>query len=218
MIFNFQFALDIFPSLFNAFLVSLGAAAGGYVLAVVLAMAWTLLKRSKIKSLSVIFSFFTEFVRSTPLLVQLYFLYFVGPQFGVKLSPFWTGVIGLGVHYSTYLAEVYRSALNAIPVGQWEAAVALNFPQIVAWRRLIIPQTIPLALPSMANYGISIIKDTPILSAITLIEVLQTAKIIGSETFRYIEPITIVGVIFLIFSLIAGYLSRVLETKVRIHY
>lgn len=218
MMFKWDFAWQILPTLLHAFLISLQAALGGYVLAVFVALVWTLLKRSSNPLVRSITAFVTEFLRSTPLLVQLYVLYYAGPEFGLRLSPLWTGVIGLGLHYSTYLSEVYRAALNAVPAGQWEAATSLNFPVFTAWRRLIIPQAIPLALPAMANYWIAMLKDTPIVSAITLLEVLHTAKIIGSNTFRYIEPITIVGILFLITSLLASALARAIEDKVRIQY
>src|SRR5690606_13471664 len=95
---------------------------------------------------------FVEFVRSTPLLIQLYFLYYVLPDYGLSLSPFATGVIALGVHYACYTAEVYRAGIEAVPRGQWEAARALNLSPAATWRHVILPQAVPATLPMLGNY------------------------------------------------------------------
>jgi len=152
-----------------------------------------------------------------PLLVQLYFLfYFVLPKAGLVLSPFLAGVLALGLHYSCYTSEVYRAGINAIGSGQWQAAKALNLTRWQTYRWVILPQAIPPVIPALGNYLIAMFKDAPLLSAITVLGILQRAKIIGNETFRYVEPITIVGVVFLLLSLPSGLAVGWLERHLKV--
>jgi polar amino acid transport system permease protein len=122
-------------------------------------------------------------------------------------------VIALGLHYSTYTSEVYRAGIEGIPRGQWDAAAALNFNRWQTFRHIIVPQAIPPVVPALGNYIVSMFKDTPLLSAITVLEVLQQAKLIGAQTFRYIEPLTLVGALFLVLSLISAAGIRVVEHR-----
>jgi polar amino acid transport system permease protein len=147
---------------------------------------------------------FIEFIRSTPLLIQIFFLYFVFPKFGIVLPALVAGILALGLHYSTYCAEVYRAGLENVPRGQWEAATALNLAPMATFRDIILPQAIPPIIPALANYLVALFKETPLLSAIAVLELMQTAKIIGSDTFRYLEPITLVGLFFLVMSLVSA--------------
>src|SRR3546814_334545 len=121
------------------------------------------------------------------------------------------GVLALGLHYGSYCSEVYRAGLENIPRGQWEASIALNLSPYHTFRDVIIPQAIPPVVPALGNYFVALFKETPLLSAIAVLELMQTAKILGSQTFRYTEPITLVGIYFLIFSLVAAALVRRLE-------
>jgi polar amino acid transport system permease protein len=157
---------------------------------------------------------FIEFVRSTPLLIQVFVLYWlVPPVTGFKMSAFVTGVVALGVHYATYTAEVYRAGIDAVPKGQWEAAVALNLPRSRVWTAVVLPQAIPRVLPALGNYTISMFKETPLLLAIGVLDVLNRAKEVGADTFRVVEPYTLAGVLFLLVSLPASLLVRRLERR-----
>jgi len=155
-----------------------------------------------------------EFIRSTPLLVQLFFLYFSLPMLlPVAASAFVTGVIALGLHYATYLSEVFRSGIDAVPKGQWEAATALHLSKKKMWLSIILPQAIPPVIPVMGNYLIVIFKETPALMAITLVEMLLTAKNAVSQSYRVFEPYTIVGIIFIVVSLAFSYGIQLIERK-----
>ncbi|MGE8682521.1 MAG: ectoine/hydroxyectoine ABC transporter permease subunit EhuD, partial [Achromobacter marplatensis] len=159
--------------------------------------------------------FVIEFVRSTPLLVQMYFLFSVLPLTGAQMSPLTTGIVALGLHYAAYCAEVYRAGIEAVPRGQWEAATALNMSR---WRTaigVVLPQAIPPVVPALGNYLVAMFKDTPLLSAITVVELLQQSKMIGSATFRYTEPLTLVGLLFLALSLVAAWGVRGLEARLQ---
>lgn len=193
---DWNFAMDIMPRLIKATWVTLNATVVGFIIAILLGLVWAIAGRSKRRWITLPVKGVTEFIRSTPLLVQFFFIFYVLPNAGIVLSPFAAGVIGLGLHYSTYIAEVYRSGIDSIPRGQWEASIALNFSRTRTWLNVILPQAIPPVLPMLGNYFIVLFKETPLLSAITLVELMSTAKIIGSESFRYLEPFTIVGLLF----------------------
>lgn len=204
MSFDFDFAWEILPDLGSALVVTVEATLGGMVLALGLGLVWAVLRRSRRGWVSRPAGLVVEFVRSTPLLVQIYFLFYVLPETGLALSPLTTGVLALGLHYSAYAAEVYRAGIDSVPRGQWEAATALGFSRAHTWRTVVLPQAIPPVIPALGNYLVAMFKDTPLLAAITVLELLQTAKLIGAETFRYLEPLTLVGVMFLVLSLLSA--------------
>lgn len=216
MIWDWEFSVAILPEILRGLGVTLLAVFCGTAIALTLGLVWATARRSGSRFVSWPVATFVEFVRSTPVLVQIYFLYYVLPSLGVVLSPLVAGVIALGLHYSCYTSEVYRAGINAIPRGQWDAARALNFSRWKSYRHIILPQAIPPIIPALGNYVIAMFKDTPLLSAITVLEILQRAKIVGNETFRYLEPFTIVGVIFLILSLVSGLAVTRLERRLKV--
>jgi len=211
MIWSWSYAWEVVPALLEALVVTLEATFLGFGLALVLGLVWAVLRRSHRRVVRTPVAWLVEFVRSTPLLVQLYFLFYVLPKVGVSASPLLTGVLALGLHYSAYTSEVYRAGIDGVPRGQWEAALALNLTRSQRFRRIILPQAIPPVIPALGNRLVAIFKDTPLLAAITVLELLQRAKLLGAETFRYLEPLTLVGVIFLILSLLSSRLIRRVE-------
>jgi ectoine/hydroxyectoine ABC transporter, permease protein EhuD len=205
------FATSILPILGIGLIVTLKAAAVGYAIALVLGLVLALLRRSRIKAVSWAVACFTEFVRDTPLLVQLFFLYYVLPDFGIVLPAFMTGALALGLQYSAYTSEVYRGGINAIPRGQWEAATALNLTRLQLYRDIIIPQMIPRIVPSLGNYLVSMLKETPVLSVVTVLDMLGLANMIGERTFDYLVPLSMVGLIFLPLTLTCSALIHFIE-------
>lgn len=212
---KWDFTWEILPRLLLATGNTLLAAGAGYAIALVLGLVLALAQRTPFRPLTFTVREIVEFIRSTPLLLQIFFVFYVGPQFSLQLSPWVSGMIAIGLHYACYLSEVYRGGLDSVPKGQWEAATALNMTTTQKYRRVIIPQAIPPALSGMGNYLVGIFKDTPMLSVIGVAELIHTANAIGSEHYRFLEPITIVGIIFLAISLPAAGLIRLLEGYVR---
>ncbi|APU13491.1 MULTISPECIES: ectoine/hydroxyectoine ABC transporter permease subunit EhuD [Actinoalloteichus] len=210
---NWDVFWDSVPALLDGLVVALQATVLGYLIALVLGLGFALLRRSTKLWISVPASIVIEFIRSTPLLVQLFFLFYVLPEVGISFSTLTTAAIGLGVHYATYVSEVYRSGIDGVPVGQWEAARALNLPVRRTWTSVILPQALPRAMPALANYVIAMFKDTPTLVAITVVEMLTVARAIGSETFLYAEPITMAGILYLVTALVMSWLARILERR-----
>lgn len=195
------FSISILPILGIGLIVTIEATVLGFAVALILGLIFALLRRTRVRLIAWPVAVVIEFIRDTPLLVQLYFLYFVLPKYGVVLPELFTGVLALGLQYSAYTSEVYRAGLNAIHLGQWEAATALNLTRARTYRDVVIPQAIPRIIPALGNYLVSMIKDTPILSTVTVVEMLNLAKLIGDRTFRYLVPLSMVGVIFLILTI-----------------
>jgi len=205
------YALQILPELLKALPVTIGATVLGFMLACLLGLPLAVIRYAggRIGSRAVVC--WVELIRSTPLLVQLFVLFYVLPLYGIAVSPFATGVIGLGLHYSTYISEVFRGGIEAVPKGQWEAARALNIGPRRTWMAIILPQAVPPMVPVLGNYLITMFKETPMLSAITVVELLQTAKGLGSSSFRYVEAFTLVGCLFFVLSYGSSLLVRGVE-------
>ncbi|OCC06394.1 ectoine/hydroxyectoine ABC transporter permease subunit EhuD [Labrys sp. WJW] len=198
------YAQSILPILLIGLTVTLQAAAAGFAIALVLGLVFALMRRSRLRLVSWTTAFVVEFLRDTPLLVQLFFLYYVLPDYGIALPAFLTGAIALGLQYSAYTSEVYRGGIEAVPRGQWEAATALNMSRWQLYRNVIIPQMVPRILPTMGNYLIAMLKETPVLSVVTVLEMLGLANMIGENTFEYLVPLSMVGIIFLILTLVCS--------------
>jgi polar amino acid transport system permease protein len=190
------YALSILPILGIGLIVTLKAALAGFAIALVLGLVWCLLRRSRLRAVSWTTTAIVEFIRDTPLIVQLFFLYYVLPEYGVTLPAFLTGAIALGLQYSAYTSEVYRGGFDAVPRSQWEAAIALNLSRFRVYRDIVIPQAIPRITPAMGNYAVSMLKETPVLSVVTVLDMLNLANMIGDRTFEYLVPLSMVGLIF----------------------
>ena len=205
---------DFMPDFWQGLLVTLQALALGSVLSFSLGLVWTLLMRTPSRWVRWPVGAVTEFVRNTPLLVQLFFLFYVLPEWGLAFSALTTGVFAIGLHYSTYTMQVYRAGIEAVPVGQWEAATALNLPRRRTWTAVILPQAVRRVVPALGNYVIAMLKDTPLLMTITVLEMLGRARLFSQQNFRFTEPLTVIGVAFIVISYLASLLLRTLERRV----
>jgi polar amino acid transport system permease protein len=213
MDFDFAFAWSIVPDLLNGLWVTVQVVVMGFVLAVLIGLLLAIAQRAKSAWLRGLCAGYSSFFRSTPLMVQLYVLFFALPLAGLTLPAFATGVIGLGLYYAAYIAEAFRGAIDDIPAGQWEAAQALDFDNATTWQRLIIPQALKPMLPVLGNYLIGMFKETPLLAVITLPELFQAAKQIAGMTYRYNEPYTLMALMFLAISVPTSLLFRYLERR-----
>ncbi|WP_336331472.1 ectoine/hydroxyectoine ABC transporter permease subunit EhuD [Pseudomonas putida] len=211
--FDWEFAAQILPGLVKAALNTVMVTVTGFAIALVLGLFLAVARRSHHSWLSWPAGGVIEFFRSTPLLIQVYFLFYVFPNYGLNLTALQAGIIGIALHYACYTAEVYRAGLDAIPRGQWEAVTALSMSPLGAYRSILLPQALRPIIPALGNYLMAMLKDTPVLSAITVVEIMQQAKNIGSESFRYLEPITMVGVFFLLLSLGLAWCVRRVEDR-----
>ena len=212
---DWDFVWQIMPTLLEGFKITILATILGAAVAMAAGLGLAIARRSPVAAISRTVGFVSEFIRGTPLLVQLYFIFYVLPDIGIRLSPLTAGVIGMGIHYATYTAEVYRAGIENVPRGQWEAAKATNLTTRQAWIHVVLPQAIPPMIPALANYFIAMFKETPLLSAITVLELMNQARSVANFNYRYLEPMTLVGAFFLVISLIAVVGLRYLERRFR---
>jgi polar amino acid transport system permease protein len=204
---------DFMPHFRDGLLVTLQALVLGSLISFALGLVWALLMRAPTRWVRWPVGVVTEFVRNTPLLVQLFFLFYVLPEWNITFSAMTTGVVAIGLHYSTYTMQVYRAGIEGVPAGQWEAATALNLPLTRTWTAVILPQAIRRVVPALGNYVISMLKDTPLLMAITVLDMLGEARLFSQQNFQFTEPLTVIGVAFVLISYPASLLMRALERR-----
>lgn len=205
-----------FPIVLEGLGITIALTIACYLFALIFGFVWTFVRRIPIKLVRWILLWIMEFIRSTPPLVQLFFIYYAWPMVpvvGMTLDPFTSAVLGLGIHYSTYIGEVYRSGIDNVDRGQWEAARALNFSTAKKWIKVVLPQAIPPTIPMLGNYLIIMFKEVPLASTVGVAGILFMADEFGSEHWRYLEPITIVAILFLVLSYPSAILINKLEKK-----
>lgn len=209
-IWSWATAWDVLPSLLSAFLrVTLVVTILGSIIAAVLGLVIAIVRRSAPQPIRGIVGFFVNFIRMTPIVVQLMFAWFIF----LSLSPLTIGIVIFGIHYATYMAEVYRAGIESVPKGQWEATTALSMARGRTWIAVVIPQALRATIPALGNYVISMFKDTPFLIAISVGEMVRAAQTYGGDHFSYTEAITLAGVIFLLSSYPTSLLIGRLEKR-----
>ncbi len=177
----------------------------------ILAIFVALARLSQFRVIRWITTAYVEIIRSTPLLLQLIYIYYVLPNFGITLNPFLAGVVALTINYTAYLSEVYRSGITAISRGQYDAAFSIGMTKALAMRRIILPQAIRIVIPALGNYLISLFKDTALTAVITVQELLFTGQIIAARSFQYFTVYTIAGFLYFAVGYPATHLVRYLE-------
>lgn len=205
---DFEFTYEAMPDLLSGLLTTIQLTLIGYSIALVLGLLVAVVRRTP--SIGGLVHFVMEFIRTTPLIIQVVFVFLMTPA---NISAFTVGAVVLGVHYAAYTAEVYRSGIEGVAKGQWEAARALSLPTGRTWGAVVLPQAIRRVIPALGNYLISMFKDTPLLFAIGVTELLTEAQRVGSESFRVVEAYTLVGFLFLAVSVPAAIIIRRLEKR-----
>ena len=196
-LFNFSTAGEYLPDLLRGALVSIELTLSVMALSLMFGLVVALARMTRFRAVRTVATFYIEIIRGTPALLQLFYIYFVLPAFGIKFPPFTAGVIGLTVNYSAYLSEVYRAGIQAVAKGQLEAAQALGMSRSLMMRLIILPQAIRIVVPPLGNYFISLFKDSALASLITVKELIFTGQIIAATNFQYFAIFTIIGGIYL---------------------
>ena len=182
-----------------------------FVLGIIVAFIVALMRLSSSKIIQGIAKFYVWIIRGTPLLVQLFIIFYGLPQFGIVLSPFVSAVVGLTISQGAYNSEVIRAAINAVPKGQWEAAHALNISKINTIRYIIVPQAALIAVPSVGNYFISLTKDTSLCAVLTVKEVFQIARAQVANNFQPLWMYVEAGLIYLLLCTVLTFVQNRLE-------
>ena len=208
---DWVFAASIVPQLLQGLKITVAATLCGFAGALVLGIVWTLLRLASIPVVSPLARLFVEFVRGTPFLVQLFFLFYVLPAWGLTFTALVSGIIGLALFNSAPVSEIYRAGIENVAGGQWEASLTLGLPVRRVWLGIVLPQALRTVLPMLGNVGIGMFKETAVLSTITVMELLAQAVDISSMSFRYIEPLTMVGCFYFMVSYTLARLVRRVE-------
>jgi polar amino acid transport system permease protein len=171
---------------------------------------------ARLSSNAIIFSvasLYVSLVRGTPLLVQIFFVYFALPQLGVVLDAVPAGVIALSFNYGAYMTEIFRAGIQAVPGGQREAAQALGMPERLVMRRVVLPQAVRIVIPAIGNEFIAMIKDSALVSIIAVRELLWRARRVGTQNFRTLEAFLMAALVYWFLTIIFSYFQERLERR-----
>ena len=206
-------AKDFLPILLDGVWITIAITGCALLLSVVLGFTWALLGTSRFALLRGVSRTVINTVRGIPILVQLFYIYFVLPQIGITLNAFLAGVAGLGLAYSVYQAENFRAGFASVDRSLIETAQSLGMPHAMIVRRLILPLAIRVILPPFGNTSIMLLKDSSIASTITVAELTRAGQLLAVSTFKNMTVYTLVALLYLAMSLPLSYLTRRLERR-----
>jgi len=209
----FQHARDFLPILLQGAVVTVQVTVLSFLLSSVIGLAFALLKLSPIRPLAWAGGAIVNVIRGLPIIVQLFYIYFVLPDLGIQLTAFQAGVIGLGIAYSAYQAENFRAGIEAVDPGQREAAQAMGMQSTMVMRRVVLPQAFRIALPPYGNTLVMMLKDSSLVSTITVAEMTRAGQLIASSTFQNMTVYTLVALLYLLMSLPLVWALRRLEAR-----
>ncbi|OOE90703.1 amino acid ABC transporter permease [Salinivibrio sharmensis] len=199
MAFDFDYMASLFPLLLRYLGITMEMAVLGLIFALALAVAIALIRVFRIPGLNGIAQIFISFFRGTPLLVQLFLLYYGLPQIIpalVGMEAFTAAVIGISLHFSAYMAESIRAAITGVDRSQMEASLAVGMTTRQAMQRIILPQAVRIALPSLMNYFIDMIKATSLAFTLGVAEIMAQAQMEASSSFKFFEAYLAVALIY----------------------
>ncbi len=205
--------VSFLPSLGQAALVTVALSIIAMILAILLGLVLAVMRVYGPPFISILAKSYIELIRGTPLLIQLYFIYYAFPEIGIQLSPFFAAILGLGLNYAAYEAENYRAGIQSVPKGQMEAAISLGMKKRQALRYVILPQAVRVVIPPVTNDFISLLKDSSLVSIIAMVELTKTYFKLAATYYDYIGTGILVAAIYLIIGLPFVRLSKIAEKK-----
>ena len=206
-------AVEFFPILLNGVALTIIVTIGSLLLSTILGLVWAMMRVSGIRVLSGLSAGLINVIRGIPIIVLLFYLYFVMPEFGVAMSALQASILGLGIAYSAYQSENFRAGIEAIDKGQIEAAQTIGMGWWMTMRRVVLPQAIKIVLPPYGNVMIMMLKDSSQASTITVAELALQGKLIASSTFKNTSVFTLVALMYLTMSIPLILLVRHFEKK-----
>lgn len=204
---------EFMPILLEGVRLTVVVTVGSLALSTVLGLVWALMRVSGVRALVLVSTAVVNVIRGIPIIVQLFYIYFVLPDFGITLSALQAAIIGLGIAYSAYQAENFRAGIEAIDHGQVEAAQSIGMGWVLTMRRVILPQAVRIVLPPYGNTMIMMLKDSSQASTITVAELALQGKLIASSTFKNTEVFTLVALLYLTMSIPLIWLVGRLERR-----
>jgi His/Glu/Gln/Arg/opine family amino acid ABC transporter permease subunit len=198
--FDISEMISFLPTLLKGAYLTITVSLMSFGLAIVIGLLVGIARISRLLPLRILATPYVQFIRGTPLLLQLFFIYYVLPYGGMVLSPFISGVLGLTLNYSAYMAEVFRGGILAIPKGQWEAGLSIGMSRRLLLRRIILPQALRIVVPAIGNFFVSIFKDSALVSVITMRDLMFSGEILAAATFKHFEIFAEVATIYFLIS------------------
>ncbi len=208
----FDVFVKILPALLKGLPVTLNLFAVTLVFSIPLGFFIALIRVSKVKILQMISAFYIWVIRGTPLLLQIFFIYFVLPTIGIQLNNFLSAAVAFVLNYAAYFAEIFRSGIGAIDRGQYEGAKALGFTKRQTMGRIIIPQMVRIVLPPVSNETITLVKDTALVSIVSLADLMLTTKKMVN-TLSNPMPFAVAAVFYLAMTFVLTVIFRALEKR-----
>ena len=206
MKFDISYTFDAIPRLLDGAFITLQVAILGFTLSVLLAASITVARTSlNSKILNSVLAFYVSFIRGTPILVQIFLVYYVLPVFGVNLGPFTAGIVAITLNSAAFVTEILRGGLASVPIGQFEAAKSVGISGYALWRKIILPQTFITSIPPLVNEFTMVLKATALLSLITVVELMRVSQQIYSANYH---PVEILSGTFTIYFLMCFVISR----------
>lgn len=213
----FKDAVEFLPILLQGLRLTIIVTLGSLVLSTILGLVWALMRVSGIPALAMIAKSFVNTIRGIPIIVQLFYIYFVLPEFGIALTAVQAAIIGLGIAYSAYHSENFRAGIEAVDRGQIEAAQSIGMGWRLMMWRVILPQAFRIILPPYGNIMIMMLKDSSQASTITVAELALQGKLIASSTFKNTTVFTLVAILYLCMSvpliLLVGKLEKTIGRR-----
>jgi polar amino acid transport system permease protein len=206
-------ATEFLPILLQGVWLTIVVTIGSLLLSTILGLVWAMMRVSGLRALSGLSAGLINVIRGIPIIVLLFYLYFVMPDFGITLTALQAAILGLGIAYSAYQAENFRAGIEAIDKGQIEAAQTIGMGWWLTMRRVVLPQAVRIVLPPYGNIMIMLLKDSSQASTITVAELALQGKLIASSTFKNTNVFTLVALLYLAMSIPLILLVRHLEKK-----
>jgi polar amino acid transport system permease protein/cystine transport system permease protein len=191
-------------------------AVGAFVLAIAAGLLLALLQTIKVAPVHALVRTYIEIIRGTPVLAQLFILYFGLTEFGIRFTPVQAAILGLGLNGAAYLAEVFRAGIESIHAGQMEAALTVGLTPAQAMRYVVLPQALNVVVPPTTNYSIALLKDTAVVSAVAAPEIMFRARNLVMETYLSAQIYLLVAAMYLLLSLLLAYVARRVERRLAI--
>jgi putative glutamine transport system permease protein len=208
--------VDNAGALFAGLLITLEVSALSFVFSFAIGVVVAVLRVTPSRTLNRIGTAYVEFIRNVPLLVEIFFFYFALPSIGIRLDGFWSGVCGLSIYSGAFFAEAIRSGILAVPSGQLEAAQASGLSYTQAMRFVVLPQAIAVTIPPIGNTTLNMIKNSSLVSTVSVADILGTANLLGGRTFAYTELLIGAALLYLVITIPAALGINVMERRLAI--
>ncbi|MGE7667300.1 amino acid ABC transporter permease [Ureibacillus composti] len=214
--FDFSSVVPSIPYILQGIGVTLQIVISATIIGLLLGILLALCKIGSIKPLKWFAEFYTSIFRGTPLVLQLMIIYYLFPQIlDINIEAMPAAIIAFGLNSAAYISEIIRAGINAVDKGQQEAAKALGIPYSKMMKDIILPQAMKNILPSLMNEFITLNKESAIVTVIGALDIMRRAYIVGGDTFRYLEPLLIAGVIYYVMTLVLTFLGKMIEKRMR---